>query len=386
MRKSTIIEDLLEMIKLSLWGKGKPTITKSLFEEMKLHAISALPGSVLTSSNIPSELLSEWKKAVLRNVSFYNNYLYVQSQLPVQVPYVILKGTSAAQYYPHPEYRTMGDIDIMTSRENYEMACKMMTDDDWQDVTNGSDLKRGRHRTYRKNGIDVEIHAFFASMNDVTKAKLFDDLIVNNITDDHILPDPINGLVLVEHINQHLEEGLGFRQIIDWMLFVANYLSDEKWKEFEKITEKTGLTKLAVTTTRMCEMYLGLTPHKWCADVKEGLCEKLMQYVMQCGNFGNKLERSEVLAISRTYRLRHPIQMLRELQKKGVENWENTRPRFFMPFAWIWQGLKVMKETPGLKKGYSKSRNQNVLFKALGVKRIDDGLVYYENGEYIVKK
>ena len=256
-------DNVFELIKLSFWGKGNPTVNLSVYQEMKDQAIVALPAPVLPSLGLPPELIREWRNAVYQQIANYENYIHVQSQLPVNVPYVILKGTSAAKYYPHPEYRAMGDIDIITRQEDYGSSCETMLKNAWRETTNGSDLKRGRHRSFEKNGIVVEIHAFFASMNDVQKARAFDELVMRNISEEHVLPDMINGLVLIEHVNQHLEEGIGLRQIIDWMMFVDKCLTDDKWNEFEIMAAETGLKELAVTTTRMCEIYLGLPPHKW---------------------------------------------------------------------------------------------------------------------------
>ena len=85
-----------------------------------------------------------------------------------------------------------------------------------------------------KNGVSVEIHRFFASLNDPNHAKLLDDQIIENINSSHVLPDKVNGLVLLEHISQHLESGLGLRQIIDWMMFVNQCLPDEYWPGYKE--------------------------------------------------------------------------------------------------------------------------------------------------------
>ena len=381
-----INNDLLEMVRLSLWGKGNPTVSASLFEEMKFHAISALPGSALLSLDVPNELILPWKKEILRQIVFNETYEAVQARLPVQVPYVILKGTTAAQYYPHPEYRAQGDIDIMTRRDDFENACQELETNGWREITNEQDQKRGRHRSFQKGNIVVENHAFFASMNDIIKAKVFDDLIINNITENHVLPDMINGLVLIDHVNQHLEEGIGLRQIIDWMMFVDKCLrNDTDWNEFEKLAEETGLKRLAVTTTRMCEIFLGLSEHDWCAQADKELCSNLIDYVMKCGNFGNKKNEEEELAISRMKRLRHPLKTIKELQRLGRVNWQAGNNPFLRHFAWIWQGGRFLKETPEYMEGYKQARNLNAMFDALGVKRIGDGLVYYMDGEYVKK-
>ena len=196
----------------------------------------------------------------------------------------------------------------------------------------------------------------------------------------------INGLVLIDHVNQHLEEGIGLRQIIDWMMFVDKCLkNDTDWYRFKELAEKTGLMTLSVTTTRMCEIYLGLSEHEWCSHSDEKLCRSLMDYVMKSGNFGNKKEKTEKLAIERMGRLRHPFEAVKELQKLGRENWKLGNKPVLRRFAWMWQGIHFLKETPQYKEGYKEAKRLSAMFDALGVKRIEDGLVYYIDGEYVRK-
>ena len=115
-------EAMLSLIQAAFFGKEiKDKITEETFLEMKRHAIVALPASVLLSSNLDESLLQEWKFSILQVVTYNTQYMDFLSKLPITVPYVILKGTSAAQYYPHPEYRALGDIDIITSREDYQI-------------------------------------------------------------------------------------------------------------------------------------------------------------------------------------------------------------------------------------------------------------------------
>ena len=374
--------DVFELIKLSLWGEGNPTVDLSVYQEMKNQAIAALPAPVLSSLDLPSELMKEWRNIVFQQMAYFANNQYIQSRLPIDMPYVILKGTSAAQYYPHPEYRTMGDIDIITRREDYQSACEKMLKNGWSETTSRADLERGRHRSFAKAGTIVEIHAFFASMNDVKKAKAFDDLVISNITENHILPDLINGLVLLDHVNQHMEQGIGLRQIIDWMMFVDRCLTDETWAEFERLVILTGLKELAITTTRMCEMYLGLSTHKWCMNADEKMSRNLMEYIMKCGNFGIKLNQTDTLYVSGFYQLRHPIMTIRELQQKGLENIDIARKPILRPVAWIMEGWRRAFKTPDILGKYRNARKTNALFKSLGVSRLADGLVFYEDGRY----
>ncbi len=374
---------LFQIIRKALW-ETKDTVNadNEVFNELAAHAIVALPAPILSTLNLNEELLRNWKDLVMRQVVRNNIYLRAQQTLPISVPYVILKGTAAGQYYPYPELRIMGDIDVMTHYDDFESACQQLLDHGYTEVTSKHDLERKRHREFRKDGFSVEVHLFFASMNDPEKAEIFDQLIVSHIKEDHILPHPINGMVLLEHINQHLEEGLGLRQIIDWMMFVDKELSDDKWPEFQLMAAETGLEKLAVTVTRMCEMELGLKKHEWTSTANERLCRELMSYLLACGNFGQKRSSEEELASGRAAKLRHPVLMIRELQQMGRKSWKNGNHPILKHFAWIWQGYKLARNTSGLVEQINANQRLKKMLDMLEVRRLDKGLVCYENGKY----
>ena len=383
----TVKDDTLEIIKRSLWNKGGPSADEAdyeaVYKEMKIHGIEALAGSVLCDLELPRELAVKWKSDVLYQVNSYYIFENLQRNLPIDVPYVILKGTSASQYYPVPEYRAMGDIDIMTRHEDCEKACRMLLEQGFTEVTTESDEERARHREFSKDGISVEVHYFFASMNDPVKTEIFDNLVIDHITKTHVLPDLINGMVLLEHMNQHLEEGLGLRQIIDWMMFIDRCLPDEKWPEFRRMAQKTGLERLAVVSARMCEMYLGLDEHDWAQDADPAMCATLMDYVVSCGNFGIKRSEDDMAAVGRASRLRDPLALIRDFQKEGRKNWKLARYPVFVPFAFIWQAVQSVKKNKGFVKEYKNSRRIDTMLDDLGVKRSQNGLVRYENGTYV---
>ncbi|MBR3428756.1 MAG: nucleotidyltransferase family protein [Clostridia bacterium] len=382
--------NMLNLLKASLWGNDVTTVTREDFEEMKSQAVVSLPATVLSKIELDKELRRDRQKIILQQVGYNTNYIFQQENLPISVPYVILKGSAAAKYYPYPEFRTMGDIDIITRREDYETACREFLDSGCPELTETHQKEFGRHRSFLKNGVVIEVHLFFSLLNDPEKANYLDDLIINNINPSHFLPDPVNGLVLLEHISQHLEEGLGLRQIIDWMMFVDKYLKDNKWNKFREMAQKTGLETLAIVTTRMCEMYLGLPEHQWCKAVDETLCHKLMDYVLDSGNFGIKRNDESSVSINLLTYVRTPAAFFRLLQERGLVNWKATRKYGILkPFAWIYQlfryqilSVKRKDVSEKMKKEYTISRERIALFDALGTKQVSKGLAVYENGEY----
>lgn len=105
-----------------------------------------------------------------------------------------------------------------------------------------------------------------------------------------ILPWKQNGMELLWHIKQHLYNGLGLRQLIDWMMFADHYLDDEGYNEYAEDMRKCGLLRLAIHVTRLCQLHLGLREEgiSWCRKADESLCEELLAFVMEQGNFGIK--------------------------------------------------------------------------------------------------
>lgn len=379
---------MLDLIKLALWNTGEAKADEHIYEEMKKHALLALPAPVFAKIAMPAELKLVWKAAILDHVTKYSNYEYIQSKLPLTVPYVILKGTAAGQYYPFPEYRTMGDIDIMTSREDFDCAYRSLLEDGFSILEESE-----REIVFAKYGVVVELHQFFASLNNPKQSEYLDNLILANIGPSHVLPDPVNGLVLLEHISQHMEHGLGLRQIIDWMMYVDKCLSDEEWPAFKEMAECIGMDKLAVYVTRMCEIYLGLPERAWCKDADPAICDELMEYVLASGNFGSNIEGDLDLSEYVMTKARTPKAALNLLQERGLDNWEAAHKyKFLRPFAWIYQagryltkGLRQKDAINQLKTAHEVARKRNEMFDTLGVKLTAKGLVVYRDGKYVKK-
>lgn len=374
-------ECILKLIKMSIWEKGTVQINQQIYEELRNHTVSSLPAPVLSNISMEPELRMRWKKSIIYQLSAYMKYTFFQNSLPISVPYVILKGTAAAKYYPYPEYRDMGDIDIMTRPEDFDKACQEF-------LTAGFSIQKRLNREvgFAKDNIVIELHRYFAALNDPKQAKYLDDLIIDNINPSHNLPDMVNGLVLLEHISQHLENGLGLRQIVDWMMFVDKCLPDEKWPVFQKMAQKTGMETLAITTTKMCEIYLGLSEHQWCKNAKNKLCAELIEYVLSCGNFGSKLDSKEQMALLRGMQIKHPIGTIKNMQRRGKEEWSGAQKPFLRPFAWAWRGLQLLRENPKLLGRINEANQLDRMLDNLKVKRNKRGLAEFEDGQFVKKR
>ena len=104
---------------------------------------------------------AELKNEFYSSVVFFYRLLSVQTLLTDAlvaegITPVILKGTAAGIYYPHPEYRTYGDIDFFVKPEDFERALEILGQNDFK-VTQ-TVWPDDRHVVMLKNGVTLELH------------------------------------------------------------------------------------------------------------------------------------------------------------------------------------------------------------------------------------
>ncbi len=315
------------------------------WDEVYLKAVNqgvAALGAKGLPNTIPLEKQKEWETCKIIQIAAFVRYLYAQNNLCTLlknngIPMAIIKGAAAAMLYPQPYLRAMGDIDFVVPAENVDKAKRVMQEAGYIYKSDSG----GRHIEYQKDGFSFELHYHFSYVDLDLEESIEAGLrsLTSGTINDYrfpVLPTVTNGLIILAHIREHLRCGLGIRQIIDWMEFVENKLNDELWAErFFAIAKEKNLDVLAITVTRMCQIYLGLTDTvTWCSNADERLCEQLIETVMAAGNFGkNDHTQYRIGGVA--------INIRREglfpyLQRIGERDWKLLKKhKWLKPFAWI---------------------------------------------------
>lgn len=359
----------------------------AVFREMQAQSVVALPYAWLKEQQAVN--YSPWITRCLQSQANWVKVMHGQARLLAllaehQIDCVILKGAAAAMAYPNPSLRAMGDVDFLVKRCDRDRTARLLEE-------NGYTLEHEKdesyhHYGYSKNGVSFELHWRIAIVRD-SDEKLISRLeegITNreiretNVFSFPVLPIELNGLVLISHINQHLRSGLGLRQIIDWMMYV-NALPDDPvdvWTEkLRPLLRDVGMEKLALCVTVMCQRYLGLQKNlAGCKTVDSELCEELMEYVLEKGNFGRKSGKAGKLA-SVSLDMSNPVRFFKRLQTGGMSRWNAARKHAVLrPFAWIYQigyiNKRLIQNRISPKKmaeQHTQGVRQRELIKALGL-------------------
>lgn len=293
---------LLEAIKASLFGTNPnypaDTDWTEVVKEAKAQTVFGIVSPVIPVKDVSVEM----GKATYMRLMFEQDKL-VKLLDANDIPCVILKGCAAAQYYPKPYLRAMGDVDFLVPRDRFDEASIILEANNYiYKFGKGEDgirPKNERHFGYSKNGISFEMHHHFSSdgfdVDDILEQAVYNRKYC--ILDGYkipMLPDIENGLVLLGHINQHLKDNsLGLRQIIDLEMYVYQVMNRDYWNSrFIPVTSEIGLDKLAINVTAMCIKFFGLPNGIGLAEQSEYELNSLLEIIFENGNFGRKANES----------------------------------------------------------------------------------------------
>ncbi len=332
---------LIELIKASLFSLS-PNFPEGVNWEKVFILAKAQCVVPLLASCVPLEHRNAWLEITYQSKARYMQMLYEQTALvrllkANSIPLIIFKGTATAIFYPVPSLRTFGDVDFYVPEDYLESARSLIEVNGYHFIENND-----RHYEYEKNGICFELHNRISRQGVIE----IDHLVLNNL--DSVvecslnncsfpcLPTYKNGLILLWHMAHHIRtSGIGYRQIIDWMMFVLNELDDSAWYEhFKPLARETGLEKMAITVTYLCKKWLGLTKEiTWCDNADEDVADQLLIRIIDDGNFGHDRAPNETIKKSMKEE-----GTFKYLQRSGLLTWPLAQKyAVFRPFAWLYQ-------------------------------------------------
>lgn len=355
-----------------------------VFLETKNQAITSIVYKSVVLC-LPENINAEWQLYNFQTISHAMQVIHEENELiclmkKQDIPLCILKGTAAAIYYPDPLLRTMGDIDFIISENDFSVVKDLLISNGY--VLDKKEEDNPRHIVFLKNGVLFEMHHYFA--DEKIDAYIFNQMsfLERGIIRNHefpMLPSLENGIILLEHLRQHLVSGIGIRHFLDWMMYVSTILDDVFWKDFfESEVNKLGLRILAIHATRLCQIYFGLSKDiTWCNEADDSVCERLMDNIIQSGNFGKRLGDGK--NIEKTVIRLKKGGYFRYIQKAGEYNWKALKKHHWLkPFAWIYQLgrytkqlFRIGKRGASLRDNYNRSKERYRLLTDLGIMNND---------------
>lgn len=284
---------------------------EALVQEAEQQAVSLFLIDAVSTCPQDSRMLQQ---RIARVVANNTKISYAQGRLTNLleshgIAYAILKGESVAAYYAQPQLRTFGDVDFLIAEDMRDTVEKLLLQNGYGRFS----LPDVHHSVFHKYGVHIEMHwqapgVPNGKVGRVVRRLLQDSLQTRIVQEGeygsfYALSKELQGLVLLLHMQQHLlREGIGLRHLCDWAFYVNETMHEPFWEEFLLPSLKeVGLFTFACVLTRTSAIYLKTNCPQW-AVAEDALCEKLLEDILQGGNFGrkDKLREQGTILISPT--------------------------------------------------------------------------------------
>lgn len=276
---------------------------EALFTAVREQALPGVLSEGLTSLQedaVPLAVMQRWQSHVVAILQKNAALLQAQSDLlslcrERGIPALILKGFSAAVYYPVPDLRACGDVDCLIPPQRLNELCLALEE-------GGFEREPGldeHHVAYHKDGVMLEIHFKVSGLpegevGELLQGKFFAD-IFDKATEAQVLgerfpvPAPHHqAMILLLHIAKHLQDGgVGLRQVLDLALFAKHHQTVFDF-DFIHLLRTCGLYRFTETLLLGCTRHLGLPTAlvPWCLEGDSDLADALFADFLTGGNFG----------------------------------------------------------------------------------------------------
>lgn len=314
---------------LALCGKHK--VAPLLYDLAEKHC-NPIPGSIKAESEKSVQrfwhLFSETKK--LCDLLEENN---------IQV--VVLKGISAARFYPIMEYRKSGDIDLLIRKEDMGISERLLANNGYQQSEEQNAL---HHISFSgQSGIHVEVHTLFTEPFDNKAAnkslEYYSAEALNHVNHEEIegvvfplLQDDYQALSLILHMLHHyLRAGFGLKLLTDWVVFWNIRYSLLFAEQYLSMVKDIGIDGFSDLVSSVCVYYLGLNKVNMPGKLMDSdVSEKFIDDVLKGGEFGYS-SRERMVSL----RSGKAVDYIREFHHQTCLNFP-VASKFFVNWPVLW--------------------------------------------------
>ena len=215
------------------------------------------------------------------------------------VAVALLKGVGTASFYPVPELRKTGDVDLLL----VDPSCLGKAEEALlQYGCHVSEAQLALHHMVYKtsDGIEIELHTMLAEpfdnqgINRYLEGKLSDCGRNIRRVDSMGVELPVldvgyHAYELLLHMLQHfLRAGFGLRLLCDWVVFWNRETEAREREKYLTLVRESGLKGFSDMVTMFCCTYLGLSRKKteWMEITEKYDVESFLREILEAEEFG----------------------------------------------------------------------------------------------------
>lgn len=227
-----------------------------LFRLMQQNHVAALTAETIAALNVPREVMMPWLSEQQKAKDWYSYQLGVQEDIvglmaKSGIETLVLKGTHTAQYYPKPELREFGDIDLYFHDKHDEadaLAKRRLH------VTVNNEVHH--HSKYNYRGVTVESHYDFLNTHYPPSNCGYEKLLKEQVG-----TATFEVLFLLRHMAGHFAASrITLRDLTDWALTCKTLKDMVDWTMIEKAVKDYGMAEFVAVLNAITDSRLGIIP------------------------------------------------------------------------------------------------------------------------------
>lgn len=225
----------------------------SLFRLLQHNHVAAFCYGAAAAAGVPRQVLMPWLAEHEKAVGWHRYQEQVQQEIVGAmakhgIETLVLKGTHVAQYYPRPEEREFGDLDLYFY-DRHDEADRVAREELTVEVSNDAH----HHSKYNYRGVTVESHYDFVNTHYPPSNRRYEALLKG------LAPTPtFKVLFLMRHMACHFASSrITLRDLLDWTLTCRALQAQADWEQVQEAVDIYGMTAFVSALDGVAERQLG---------------------------------------------------------------------------------------------------------------------------------
>ena len=271
----TVLEQqLVQLIRISITGRPEPFSTKIDWTEMMHYSSNqgVLGVAFGAIEHLPEEdrphidFIMDWMRQITYLESINKIHKDVIGEIASflhkhDIRMLLLKGYGLSLFWPKPDSRPIGDIDIYTFGK-WEETDKLIC----QKLGIKSNTSHHKHSELHYKGKAIENHYEFLNVHAHRSTAEIEDILHEelNAYPDKEIPNlyypscRFNALYLLRHSGEHFAStSMKLRIVLDWAFFVKSNTVDWQW--LWEILNRVGMKQYLAVLNAICVRHLGFS-------------------------------------------------------------------------------------------------------------------------------
>lgn len=263
------------------WANVMEEATKQSVQGLCFDAFERMPKECRPDK----KTLLEWLGRVVPLERLYQNHFKAIDALSCfyrhyDIKMMLLKGYGLSLYWPKPNHRLAGDMDIYLGGDWWK-ADKLVSEQLGIKVDDGHE----HHTCFSFQGTSVENHYDFVNTKINESAQELEALFKQLATFDkplamgegviYLPSSTLNAIFLMRHLGQHFASAEAtLRQLLDWGFFMQHESDNVDWELVLSTLKRVGIYRFFLQINAICVDFLGFSESSFPKIEREPALEK----------------------------------------------------------------------------------------------------------------